>query len=798
MISALRRFLRWCLRPLLVRLDRADPGRLLDGLLRLVDGKMTPALAVIPAATDAMPRRSFASGQRFSEQFFRHLKLAQIRRMGAVNPKLIRTMFRSAKYYGEVFPSTLDEAPTALFEELEALATSLGASDLGYIRDIRDHEIFAGKAIPHRGAIVFTVEMDREEMATAPSFEAFNEVSKGYLRLSIVANAITDFLRAQGFAAYPGTALGGTTDYVAVAERAGLGASGYHGLLITAAAGPRVRISTIYTNITNLPLRPSEHGWIPSFCAQCRKCVRGCPPGAIHEQPQPRSGGMACIEYKSCLDYFSANYGCAVCLAVCPFSTAGYAQIKAGFEATRANVEPAAIAQTGGRGRRVAVVGAGPAGLFVSKALLERDPAMEVDLIERLTTPHGLLRFGVAPDHPEVKSKAWLFNRILADPRVRLFANVDYGGALTREDLLPRYDAVVYATGASASRSLGIPGEQLAGSLGAAEFVAWYNGHPDQAELAPPLDQAQVAVIGAGNVALDVTRMLLSDPAALAATDMSGAALAALRRSKVTDVHILVRRGPAEVGFTPKELRELAELPGVSVCTERADLEHPRPEQLDERARRNLELLESFAVDPNEATTPKRVHFHFHSSPIAILGDDRVQFLAAKRQAPGGEAVEFRLPVALLLRSIGYRSAAIPGVPFDDRRHVIRNRDGRVIDGEGHTRTGEYASGWVRRGPLGIIGTNKFDAEQVAGAILEDLATGGPSGPQPEQVGDLAALLRERGVRWVDYPDWQRIEHEERRLGSKQHRVAEKFTSTAQVLEFLGEDPRTPDNGRPP
>ncbi len=760
--------IRWLLRHFFMRFDRfADLGKVLDAMLNAIDGRIAPQLARFPASPASMPRRAFTSGVPLSKQKFGHVSLS-----------LLRNMWRAGGFYRTPFLTVANEAPLGFYGELEALAHDLGASDLAYVRQVESHEIFAGKALPHLGAIVFTVEMNAQELASAPSANAFDEVSRGYLRLSTIANRLTEFLRGRGYAAYPGTALGGTTDYVALAERAGLGASGFHGLLITPAAGARVRIASLYTNLTNLPERKDDHRWVRDFCAQCRNCVRSCPPGAIYDAPRPRPGGQACIELESCRDYFSANYGCAVCVKVCPFSGAGYESIKAGFLAKQSQpVAATSLPPTPEHAPwRVAVVGAGPAGFFVTQALLARSASVKVDLLERLPTPHGLVRFGVAPDHPEVKSKAWNFERTLDDPRVRLFSNVTFGRDVTRAEIKERYDAVVYATGAAQSRSLGIGGESLPGSLGAAEFVAWYNNHPDAASLAPGLAHQAIAIIGNGNVSLDVARMLSKSVSELASTDISAAALAVLERSKVTEIHLIARRGPAEAAFSPKELRELAEVRGVQVMVDAAAVAGEVPPGATERVRRNLELLSTLAgAPPPQSPVRVRIHFHFNMRPVAILGEQRVR--ALRCETPAG-VCEFE--VGLVVRAVGYRSAPLPDVPFDERLGVIPNQGGRVLEA-GVPAASEFVSGWVRRGPQGIIGNNKVDAAEVVSRLLEHIE----HFSERRAEDDLAMLLQSRGVRFMNASEWRRVQREERRRGSLREKVAQRFGSATEVLDYV-------------
>ena len=451
---------------------------------------------------------------------------------------------------------------------------------------------------------------------------------------------------------------------------------------------------------------------------------------------------------------------------------------------------------------RIAIVGAGPAGFYAAQALTKSSQSVSLDIFERLPSPHGLVRYGVAPDHDTVKSKAFTFDQILKHEAVRYFGNVTFGEDLTHEEVKAHYDAVIYTIGASSDKSLGIPGEEVRGSLSATEFVAWYNAHPDHATLNPPLDTKHVAVIGMGNVALDVTRALCKDPDALDKTDMADYAVAALRKSKVTDIHILGRRGPSQANFTPKELREVAELPGVDMVVDPADLKANQvgtfeDELAAKKAARNVELFSEFSKR-TPAKKNKCVHIHFFVSPVKVEGEERVEGLRLERNRlePKGERLsavgtdEFeRLEIGLLLRSVGYRSKPLPGVPFDDKLGVISNIGGRVIDENGEVVAGEYTSGWVRRGPSGVIGTNKLDAEETVGHLLEDLHRL-PLAQQPEPEA-VNRLLDRKGVRYVTLRDWQRIARTERRNGGRKHRRALKFASVEAMLDAANLDERT-------
>ncbi len=455
---------------------------------------------------------------------------------------------------------------------------------------------------------------------------------------------------------------------------------------------------------------------------------------------------------------------------------------------------------------RVAVIGAGPAGFYATHALLKSGIRVSVDLFERLPSPYGLVRYGVAPDHPVVKSKSVTFDLILKHEAVHYFGNVTFGQDITYDEVKRHYDAVIYTVGASSDKSLGIPGEDLPGSLSATKFVAWYNAHPDHADLDPPLSARHAAVIGMGNVALDVTRALLKDPDALAESDMAGYAVDALRRSRVTDVHILGRRGPSQANFTPKELREVGELPDVDIVVDPADLEADQEGTFEDelkakKTRRNVELFTEYSR-VHKPGAEKRVHIHFFVSPVEVQGDGRVQGLKLERNRlePKGERLSAvgtgeyeRLDIGLLLRSVGYRSQPLPNVPFDEERGVISNKGGRVITLEGNIVPGEYTSGWVRRGPSGVIGTNKTDAEETVRHLLEDLLNL-PLAQNPNPLA-VNALLQHKGVRYVTKEDWRRIDRAERRAGGLQNRRwRAKFSSVEAMLEAAEVEPSVMKN----
>lgn len=366
------------------------------------------------------------------------------------------------------------------------------------------------------------------------------------------------------------------------------------------------------------------------------------------------------------------------------------------------------------RALRVAIVGAGPAGIYTADALTFDTGGVQVDLLERLPEPFGLLRFGVAPDHLSIKSAAASLQEVLDRPTVRLFTGVEVGTQVMVDDLRKRYDAVVYATGADADRALQVPGEDLAGSTSATEFVKWYNGHPEATDFDLSSTRS-VVVVGAGNVALDVTRILLKDPAALRDALVPPHVADALRASAVTAVHLLARRGPEHAKFSSKELGEIGALEGVDVIVDPSQLPAEPPAGTPPMAKRNLALLSRWA-DAGLPVSARRAHLHFHTRPVAVEGVNSVR---AVRVVRGTDQAEGFLDADLVLRSVGYRSRAIDGIPFSAVTATIPHDEHRVVR-DGHPSLGEYAVGWAKRGPTGILGRNRSDAEDTAQSVLAD------------------------------------------------------------------------------
>jgi ferredoxin/flavodoxin---NADP+ reductase len=434
---------------------------------------------------------------------------------------------------------------------------------------------------------------------------------------------------------------------------------------------------------------------------------------------------------------------------------------------------------------RVAVVGSGPAGFYAASALLSADPPAEVDMIERLPTPWGLVRLGVAPDHPKLKTVSRAFERIAEQPGFRFLGNVEVGRDLHHEDLVRLYDAVVYAVGAQTDRRLGIPGEDLPGSWAATEFVAWYNGHPDYQQVEFDLEVERAVVIGVGNVALDIARMLALTNEELAPTDATDASIAAIEDSPIREIVIVGRRGPAQAAFTTPELHEMGELAGADVLVDLADLEGVEPQGTN--AERNLAVLQELAAR-EPAGKPRRVVFRFFQSPVAILGEERVEAIelvrneldANNRAVPTEERET--LPCGLVFRSVGYHGVELPGVGFDAGSGTIPNEGGRV-------EPGVYCAGWIKRGPTGVIGTNKKDATETVEILLEDAAAGRLE-PKPDATAAAVdALLADRGVRVVEYAGWTAIDEAERAAGEKSGRPRVKLCSWDELLAAASQAP---------
>lgn len=454
---------------------------------------------------------------------------------------------------------------------------------------------------------------------------------------------------------------------------------------------------------------------------------------------------------------------------------------------------------------RVAIIGAGPSGFYAAGALLQqKEIHVSIDIFDRLPTPYGLVRYGVAPDHQKIKSVTKIYERTVRDSRVRYFGNVGLGEEISRADLKRHYDQIVYATGASSDRQLNIPGEELDGSFSATEFVAWYNGHPDFADREFDLNVESVAVIGVGNVAMDVARILAKSYEELATTDIADYALEKLRASRVKRIHVVARRGPAQAKFTNPEIKELGELAEADVIINPDQLELDPASQAslesDRTAARNLETMLDLAAR-GATGKPKQIHFHFLRSPVELCGDGQVQSMRMEvnelRPTDSGYITcdgvgRFEtLDVGLVFRSIGYRSVPIPDVPFYDRWGIIPNENGRVTaTHQGDVVPGEYVVGWAKRGPTGVIGTNKPDAVETVAAMLADVPTLTPVATADAGAQAIVALLRSRGASYFTFSDWLTLEAIENERGKAAGRPRVKFTSEEAMLAAVREAER--------
>ena len=444
--------------------------------------------------------------------------------------------------------------------------------------------------------------------------------------------------------------------------------------------------------------------------------------------------------------------------------------------------------------KRAAIVGAGPSGFYATEQLLKR--GFEVDLYDTLPTPFGLVRAGVAPDHPKIKSVTRVYEKTAKNPAFRFFGGVTLGTEVSREDLLARYHAIVYAIGTATDNRLGIPGEDRPGSHPATEFVAWYNGHPHFADHQFDLNGGRAVVIGNGNVAIDVARMLVLDPAELAPTDTADHAIDAFGMAGVSDVILLGRRGPAQAAFTNPELRELGELERADVIVDPAQLEGVEvPEDGDATKRRNVEILRGYA-HRTPAGKSHRLELRFLRSPLEILGDGDdgpvtgVRVGSNRLSDDGSEAIatgeEEVIECGLVLRSIGYRGEPIAGIPFDAGRGLIRNEGGRVLGvDDGSPCPGEYVVGWIKRGPSGVIGTNKKDAADTVARIAEDDEAGRLGVPDPAQAtaDAVQAWLHERVPDHVTWEGWEVIDAHESALGEPSGRPRVKLVRLDELVD---------------
>lgn len=448
---------------------------------------------------------------------------------------------------------------------------------------------------------------------------------------------------------------------------------------------------------------------------------------------------------------------------------------------------------------RVAIVGAGPAGIYAADALMKSDAAQEpgvsIDLFERMPAPFGLIRYGVAPDHPRIKGIVTALHQVLDKPQLRLFGNVDYPADITLDELHSFYDAVVFSTGAMADRALDIPGSELAGSYGAADFVSWYDGHPDVPRTWP-LEAEKVAVLGVGNVALDVARILAKTADELLPTDIPANVHAGLAQNKALEVHVFGRRGPAQAKFSPMELRELDHSPNIEVIVNPEDIDYDEGSISTRRGNKQADMvastLENWAIR-DVGDRPHKLFLHFFESPAEIVGEDgRVVGLRTERtELDGtgnvrgtGNVTDW--DVQAVYRAVGYYSDELPKLPFDPTSGTVPNQAGRVLAADDSHQTAVYVTGWIKRGPVGLIGHTKGDANETVACLLDDHANGrlpGAEMPEPEAV---TAFLEERGVRYTTWDGWHRLDAHERALGEAEGRERIKVVEREDMLRASG------------
>jgi ferredoxin--NADP+ reductase len=454
---------------------------------------------------------------------------------------------------------------------------------------------------------------------------------------------------------------------------------------------------------------------------------------------------------------------------------------------------------------RVAVIGSGPAAFYAVEALFKQAAlVVQVDMFDRLPTPYGLVRYGVAPDHQKIKSVTKVYEKLAANPRFRFFGNVELGKHVTVADLRQYYHQILYATGAQSDRRMGIPGEDLIGSHPATEFVAWYNGHPDFRDHQFDLSVERVAVVGVGNVAIDVARILSRTPQELEKTDMADYAIEVLRNSKVKEVYLLGRRGPAQAAFTNPEVKELAEMEDADVFT------LPDEVQLDELSKaemasdpdptiqKKVEMLQGYALHQPSGKS-RKLYIRFLVSPTELIGDAKgnvtkmrtvhnmlVKSDTGTLSAKATDKTE-ELEVGMVFRSVGYRGAPLPDVPFNDRWGVILNEHGRVIDPDTkQPRVGEYTAGWIKRGPSGVIGTNKPDSVDTVNCMIEDLQKGATLSPAHTDAASVEQFICSRQPRFITFADWLKLDQLEVANGAKLGRPRLKFTSVEEMLKVVG------------
>ena len=445
---------------------------------------------------------------------------------------------------------------------------------------------------------------------------------------------------------------------------------------------------------------------------------------------------------------------------------------------------------------RVAIIGSGPSGFYAAQPLLKSEMKVTVDMFDRLPSPYGLVRYGVAPDHAKIKNVTNVYQKIAAQPGFSFMGNVHVGKDISVEELKRFYDALIFTCGAETDRKLGVPGEDLKGSYTATEFVAWYNGHPDYPERQFDLSGEVAVIIGQGNVAMDVCRILCKNVDELKNTDIARHALDALAQSKIREIHMIGRRGPAQAKFTPTEIREFGELTDCDPVVDPKDMELSavsqteldKPENTSNR--KNYEILQSYAARPR-SNKAKKFFIRFCESPVELIGEGKLQKLILEKNEltgePGkqkarGTGVKTEMKCDILFRSVGYRGIPVEGVPFDEKRGVFPNQEGRIMDGE-KVVPGLYTSGWIKRGPSGVIGTNKPDSEETVARLLQDASRLTPC-QQPDTKAVLD-ILAQKGVRAVSFDDWQKIDAAEIERGQRTGKPREKYVSVDDMLGAL-------------
>jgi len=442
---------------------------------------------------------------------------------------------------------------------------------------------------------------------------------------------------------------------------------------------------------------------------------------------------------------------------------------------------------------RLAIVGAGPAGIYAADILLkqEREFDVSIDLFDHLPAPYGLVRYGVAPDHPRIKGIITALRDVLDRGDIRIFGNVRYGIDITLDDLKQHYNAVIFSTGAIRDADLDIPGIDLPRSYGAADFVSWYDGHPDFPR-EWPLESSSVAVIGVGNVALDVARILAKHPDDLLPTEIPANVYHGLQKSPVTDVHVFGRRGPMQVKFTPLELRELGELRDVDMVVHEEDFEYDEASKTAIATNKQVFVIDKVLSQWRErpaGSASRRLHLHFHARPVEVLGSlaEGVTGFRYERTVPDGAGGvtgtgEFReVEIGALYRAVGYFGSPLDGIPFDPARGIIPNREGQVLDADDHIVPGVYATGWIKRGPVGLIGHTKSDAMETVSHLVVDQANWwAPAWPQPSAIVEL---LNSRGVRYTDLDGWHRLDQHEIALGAPEARARVKVVDRDEMIK---------------